>query len=113
MVGDLLVALQTAVPDVQSVAPVWHSAFTPSVQELPGVQALQLPVLSHTPLAELLEQAVPMGSRLHIPVEHEWHVPQAVAQQIPDTHWPCVHWLFPEHGLPSPMVGVQAPPEPQ
>ena len=83
------------------------------MHEVPGVQALQPPMLSHTPPVVPMVQDVAMGRRLHVPVEHEWHVPQAVAQQIPETQCPCVHWLSPEHGLPSPIVGVQAPPEPQ
>lgn len=36
-----------------------------------------------------------------------------VAQQTPPTHWPLVHWLFAEHGLPFAIVGAQAPPGPQ
>lgn len=50
---------------------------------------------------------------MQAPVLHEWHSPQALLQQVPETQWPCVHWASPEHTLPSPSVGVHAPPEPQ
>jgi hypothetical protein len=111
--GDLVVALHTGFPVEQSVAPVWHAALTPSVHELPELQALQAPVLSHTPPVVPMVQEEAVESWLHIPVEQEWHVPQVVPQQVPETQWPCVHWPSPEHGLLSSIVGVQAPPEPQ
>jgi hypothetical protein len=82
------------------------------VHEPPAAQAAQLPVASQTyPLP--LPQEVPGLSAVQLPVLHEWQSPQAVLQQVPETHWPCVHWAFPEHTLPSAIVGVQAPPEPQ
>lgn len=110
---DLFVALQMRFPVEQSVAPVWQSALTPSVQAAPELHALQVPVASHTPLVVPVMQAVARGTRVHVPVEHELQVPQVVAQQIPETQWPCAHWLSAEHVLPSAMVGAQAPPEPQ
>jgi hypothetical protein len=113
VVEGLLVALHTGFPVEQSVAPVWQSVLMPSVHELPELQALQFPEVSHTPLVEPVVQGVATDTRLHVPVEHEWHVPQVVAQQIPEIQWPWVHWLSPEHGLPSFIVGVQAPAEPQ
>jgi hypothetical protein len=113
VVLDLLVALQTELPVEQSVDPVWQAVLMPSVHDVPAVHALQAPVLSHTPLVVPMVHAVAMGSWLQMPVEHVWHVPQVDAQQIPEIQWPCVHWLSPEQTLPSPMVGVQAPPEPQ
>lgn len=109
----LLVARHTGWPVVQSMAPVWHSVLMPVVHGVPGEQALQVPVLSHTPAVEPMVQAVATGSRLHIPVEQERHVPQVVAQQIPEIQWPWVHWTSAEHVLPSAIVGVQAPPEAQ
>jgi hypothetical protein len=85
VVDDLFIALHTGLPVEQSVAPVWHSVLTPSVHEAPELQALQVPVASHTPPAEPAMQDVAMLTRLQVPVEHEWHVPQVVAQQIPET----------------------------
>ena len=113
VVEDLLVALHTGFPLEQSIAPVWHWASTPSVQEAPGVQALHVPVLSQTPAALPEVQAVATGTVLQVPVEQEWHVAHVVAQQMPETQWPCVHWLSAEQALPSATVAVQAPPAPQ
>jgi hypothetical protein len=110
---DLLLALQTAVPVEQSMAPVWHAVLMPVVHDAPDVHALQVPVLSHTPAADAAIHAEATAERVHVPVVQVWHVPHAVAQQTPETHWPCAHWLFAEHGFPSAMVGAQAPPAPQ
>jgi len=83
------------------------------VHAVPALHALQVPVLSQTPAPDEAEQVVATGTVLHVPVEHEWQVPQAVAQQTPDTQWPWAHWLSAEQVLPSAMVGAQAPPAPQ
>ena len=109
VVEGLLEALQTACPVEQSVLPVWHSALMPDVQDAPGVHALQAPTLSQTPPVEPTVQAVATGTRLHVPVVQEWHVPHAVAQQTPATQLLCAHWLLAEHGLPSATVGAQTP----
>lgn len=80
----------------------------------PDVHALHVPVLSHTPAAEAaVVHDVATGTVLHVPVEHEWQVPQAVAQQTPLMQWPWAHWLSAEQTLPSAMVGAQAPPAAQ
>jgi hypothetical protein len=84
-----------------------------SVHPVPALHALQVPVLSQTPAPDEALQVVATATVLHAPVEHEWQVPQAVAQQTPDTQWPLVHWLSEEQVFPSAMVGAQAPPAPQ
>jgi hypothetical protein len=110
---DLFVALQTAAPVEQSVAPVWHAALMPVVQAAPAVQALQVPVASQTPAAVPAMHPVATGTRAQVPVEHVWQAPHVVAQQMPAMQWPFAHWLSAEQGLPSAMVGAHAPPEPQ
>jgi hypothetical protein len=56
-----------------------------------------------------------LATGLHVPVEQELHVPQAVWQQIPVvpplaiTQLPFWHWLLPAQGLPSSMAGLHVP----
>jgi len=85
----------------------------PSVQAVPALHALQVPVLSQTPAPDEAVQVVATGTVLHVPVVHWWHAPHVVAQQTPEMQWPWAHWLSAEQVLPSAMVGAQAPPAPQ
>jgi hypothetical protein len=72
----------------------------------PAAQGTQLAVASQTfPLP--VPQSVPGLSAVQVPVLHEWHAPHGVLQQMPDTQWPFVHWASLAQGLPSAMVGVQ------
>ncbi len=88
---------------------MWHGSGVAGLQAVPSEQAPQSPALQTAPLP----QAVPLAIGLQVPVEHELHVPQAVWQQTPApfavTQFPFWHWLLPEQGLPSAMVGLQVP----
>jgi hypothetical protein len=84
VVFDLLDAWHTAFPLEQTVLPVWQSGLG-GVHAAPALHALQVPVLSHTPAVDPFMQVVARGTVLHVPVLHEWQVPQAVAQQTPPT----------------------------
>jgi hypothetical protein len=77
--------VQLAVPVEQEILPVWHGLLF-GLHELPSAQAPQVPLLQNCPLPLL--QVLPLSDALQVPVEHELHSPQVVAQQIPEIQCP-------------------------
>jgi hypothetical protein len=56
------------------------------LQLLPSAHAPQVPLLQNCPLP--LPHVLPLSDALQVPVEHELHSPQVVAQQIPEIQCP-------------------------
>jgi hypothetical protein len=78
-------------------------------QPVPDGVAAQAPPAPHTPfdvqtspfVGAHRASEVPAATGAHAPVEQLWQVPQdALAQQVPPTHWPFAHSAPETHGEP-------------
>jgi hypothetical protein len=86
--------------------PVWQGLLF-GLHVLPSGQAPHCPLLQNCPLP--LPQALPVSAALHVPVEHELHSPQVVAQQIPEIQCPFWHSLSAAQEPPSTSFGLHVP----